>query len=97
MAIDPVQQAERFLIDYVQAFADLGAWAKSPPRHSISFDVIRALFTAGLVIEDLERILQGMIAEKVKPKSYPYLLAIIKSRIEDLQHERRSASAKASS
>ncbi len=86
--IDPVSQCERFLQDYCRAFGNIGAWAQHPPRHSLCFGIVRTLFEADYKIEDLEIILQGMFAEKIKPKSYPYLLKIVKDRIEDLAHER---------
>ena len=84
----PVDQCERWLGDYARQFANVGGWAQKHPPHSISFAVVRALFDAGFTIDDLETILQGMFAEKLKPRSYPWLLVVLKARIEDLAHER---------
>lgn len=93
MPVDPVEQAERYLQDYALAFGDQCAWAASKPRHSLCFSLVRALFEAGFVLEDLEWVLQGMFAEKLRPKSYPWLLAVTKARLEDLRHERRTQAA----
>jgi len=95
--IDPVSQCERFLQDYCRAFDNIGAWANHPPRHSLCFSLVRTLFEADYKIEDLEAILQGMFAEKLRPKSYPWLLAVVKGRIEDLAHERGTKAAKSPS
>lgn len=91
MEIDPVAQAERWLVEYTRQFDNVGTWAQHPPRHSICFSLIRSLFEAGFAIEDLERILQALLAEKCKPKSYVWLRAVIVSRVEDMAHEREAA------
>lgn len=90
MAIDPISQVEKFLQEYCRAFEPVFAWADRNPPHSLCFGLVRALFEAGLAIEDLERIFQELFAEKLRPKSYVWICVVVKARIGDLAHERRS-------
>ena len=85
---DPVEQAGRFLQDYGLAFGC--AWAAQKPPHSLCFGLVKHLFEHEFTIDDLEGILQRMFAEKLRPKSYVWLGAVCKARIEDRAHDRRT-------
>lgn len=89
--VDPVQQTEVWLQDFMQAMHKT-RWPVPP--HSICLNVCRAMFSADCGLVELEAILQQFVQEKLKPSAYRWLARDIREAFEDLKHE-RAAKAKA--
>jgi len=78
--VDPVEQTQRFLSDYVAACGL--RWPL--PRHSVVYAVCRVTFEHNRTIDDLERALRCLWAEKQQPrKGYGWFVNVIKDHFED--------------
>jgi hypothetical protein len=87
MAVPADEQISVWLQDYCLARrSPLGG---QKPPYSLCYGVLRKLFEAGFGLDDLEAILQGMMAEKVAAKSYAYIATVIKNQIDDLERDRK--------
>lgn len=77
-ADDPVETVSRWLQTYNRTLGvDMGA-----PDAAVCFRVARAMISAGKTLDDLELILQGMIARKQKPgKSWGWHVTVLESQL----------------
>jgi hypothetical protein len=80
---DPIQLCESWLETFATAFGH--SWPR--PRHSLCLRIVRLLFENGQTMDDLEKCLQALWAQRKKPKSYDAVYFEVRDWVADNMRE----------